>query len=618
MRLISFLILLSSLSVGHATERILSFKSDIQIQKDASLLVTETIQVKAEGDKIKRGIYREFPTHYTDRHGLNFKTTFDVKNVLRDGQPENFHINEKSNGFIVYFGRSDIFLKEGIYTYSLTYKTNRQIGYFDDFDELYWNVTGNGWDFEIESAEATISLPSKLDKFISTAGYTGAQGSKEQDYTQDKKTFKTTRSLHPLEGLTVAVSFPKGLVYQPTQEDVLKEKINDNRLFLISLIFLLLAFLFFYKNWKKVGKDPEKRPIYPEFYPPQNWSPADMRYILKRTIDKKSYGASLINLAVKGWLSIQKTGSEYTLLKDTKTEKDKNTSRADISLFKGLLENTESLLLDNKNYLVIGEALRLFKKKVEGNHTTIYYKSNISYLWKGILLSFISLFLAILGSSSPGAGPLSIWFIVWTIGCFTLFKTYRNSLKQNGFFTNLLFTFFVIPFFAGWGLGILGFLTLGQYALLFITLLIAILNLTFIRLMPAPTIAGQRATELIEGFRLYLETAEKLRLEGLHPPDITPDVFEKYLPYAIALEVENAWAKNFVATLKMADLDPSNLPQLKWINTDISSLTTAVSSVSSGLSSHISSSSYAPGSSSGSSGSGSSGGGGGGGGGGGW
>ena len=288
-------------------------------------------------------------------------------------------------------------------------------------------------------------------------------------------------------------------------------------------------------------------------------------------------------------------------------------------LFKGLLEKRNEVLLDQKNHSTIGKAIRAFKKSVKKSHTIIYYKNNISYLWKGILLSIVALSFSFSTSSSDDAGVLSFWFIFWSIGCFFLLKKYVSSLKTNGFFANFFFTLFALPFFIGWGLGVWGFLSLHLDFILLISLLIVVLNLTFIELMSAPTIAGQRATEEIEGFKLYLKTAEKLRLEGLHPPEITPEIFEKYLPYAIALDVENAWSKNFMSELKLHGIEAPEVSNLAWINSDIPDLSKLSDSMSSGLSSQISSSSYAPGTSSGSSGGGFSGGGsGGGGGGGGW
>jgi len=164
-------------------ERIISFDSQIKISEDGSMLVTETIKVHAEGNKIRRGIYRDFPTDYKDKYGNKIRILFEVKEVLRDGLREPYHTERQSNGIRVYFGSSSYYLSPGDYTYTITYKTNRQIGYFEDHDELCWNVTGNGWDFDIERASATIFLPKGISRNdITPMAFTGYEGSTQKNY----------------------------------------------------------------------------------------------------------------------------------------------------------------------------------------------------------------------------------------------------------------------------------------------------------------------------------------------------------------------------------------------------------------------------------------------------
>ena len=176
---------------AQAEEKILSFHSDIKIHPDASLTVTETITVRAENDQIKRGIYRDFPTRYREKFGLIRRVGFDVRRVLRDGEPESFHFEGLPNGKRVYFGQEDVILPPGEYTYTLIYKTDRQLGFFPEFDELYWNVTGNDWNFPIEKASAVVHLPERVGgKIISIAGYTGLQGAKGQDFGKEVEPYR--------------------------------------------------------------------------------------------------------------------------------------------------------------------------------------------------------------------------------------------------------------------------------------------------------------------------------------------------------------------------------------------------------------------------------------------
>jgi hypothetical protein len=136
------------------TERILNFKSFIQVHPDASMTVTENITVQAAGQEIKRGIIRDFPTTYRDRLGNTVRVGFQVEEVLRDGRAEPFQTESVSNGVKIRIGQKDVFLRSGPYTYTIRYRVDRELGFFKDFDELYWNVTGNGWTFAIDHAEA--------------------------------------------------------------------------------------------------------------------------------------------------------------------------------------------------------------------------------------------------------------------------------------------------------------------------------------------------------------------------------------------------------------------------------------------------------------------------------
>ena len=134
-------------SAVQAEERIEQFTSDARVNVDGSVDVTETISVNAESRQIRRGIFRDFPTTYTDRKGLRVIVGFEVISVKRDRQPESYTIEGLSNGKRIRIGSAEVFLDPGIHVYEIQYRTTRQIGFFADYDELYWNVTGNGWTF---------------------------------------------------------------------------------------------------------------------------------------------------------------------------------------------------------------------------------------------------------------------------------------------------------------------------------------------------------------------------------------------------------------------------------------------------------------------------------------
>jgi len=132
------LLLLFLVIPAMAEERILDYHSDIEVFADGSMQVTETIRARSEQKEIKRGIYRDFPTDYRDRLGNRYRVGFEVIEVRRDGRPEPWQTKPQDKGVRVYIGNRNVFLDSGDYTYALTYRTNRQLGFFDDHDELYW------------------------------------------------------------------------------------------------------------------------------------------------------------------------------------------------------------------------------------------------------------------------------------------------------------------------------------------------------------------------------------------------------------------------------------------------------------------------------------------------
>lgn len=199
-------------------ERILLYSSDIQIGRDATLDVTETIRINARGDEFRHGLYRDFPTRYR-RPGGTVEVGFEVASVTRDGRPEPWRTEPLDGGVRIRIGDAAVSLTPGTHTYRIRYRTTRQIGFFADRDELYWNVTGNDWPYAIDRAEARVRLPARV-QFGNRAFYTGVSGSTEADarVTSERPgdiRIASTRRFAPGEGLTMAVSWRKGVVGSP-------------------------------------------------------------------------------------------------------------------------------------------------------------------------------------------------------------------------------------------------------------------------------------------------------------------------------------------------------------------------------------------------------------------
>ena len=180
---IRLLPLLAALNPVHADERILSFHSDIFVNTDGGMQVVETITVRAEQDQIRRGIYRDFPTTYRDHLGNRYRVEFRVTRVLRDGVDENYFSRGQANGVRTYIGRENLILPPGEYTYTFSYRTARQLGFFDNHDELYWNVTGHDWEIPLDNVTATVSFfePLSADQ-VRISCFTGPIGTRGRDF----------------------------------------------------------------------------------------------------------------------------------------------------------------------------------------------------------------------------------------------------------------------------------------------------------------------------------------------------------------------------------------------------------------------------------------------------
>src|SRR5690242_1347120 len=169
-------------SVADAAEVINRFDSVVEAAKDGTLTVTETINVRAEGDQIKRGIFRDFPLTFRDPSGHTREVGFKLLSLTRDGVDEAHFTKYPSRRVIrIYAGKDNVFLTRGDHTYVLRYTTNRQIRWFDGKPELNWNVTGNFWTFPILSATYRLVLPDNARPVRWTA-FTGELGARGTDW----------------------------------------------------------------------------------------------------------------------------------------------------------------------------------------------------------------------------------------------------------------------------------------------------------------------------------------------------------------------------------------------------------------------------------------------------
>lgn len=622
-------------------EAIDNYASDITVHRDGTLDVTETIGITAAGIQIRHGIYRDFPTIYIDPYGQKTRVRFDVSAVTLDGQPVNYAEESLSNGVRVKIGSADSYVSRGHHIYTIRYITNHQIHFDKTFDELYWNVTGTGWIFPIEQARATVHLP---DAAVIRGHdiYTGAQGARGQDATAeilDDHTirFATTAPLGSHEGLTFSVTFNKGVIAPPTEAQKTASFLRDNGPILMSLLGLIVLFAYYLIAWYRFGRDPARGTVIPLFGPPKGFSAAAIRYVRHMAYDRKSFAAALIAMAVKGYLKISENDGDYTLTRTGTEWKDAGLSNGERGIGSALFDGPDdSIVLRQSNHSAISSAISKLKTALANEYEKTYFVTNLGWFIGGIVILVLTGAGTTLASDDPAqAGFMFLWLSIWSVGtAFIVHRAltawhdmlYGPGSRIGNFFSAIFTTVFSLPF-AG-GLIFMLIMFAGVISIPAALALIAggIMAYVFYHLLKAPTQAGARILDEIEGFRIFLDTAEKDRLEKLNPPEVTPEVFERFLPYAIALDCENHWSKRFEAeAAAAAAADPMRssayaYSPLWYSGGSFDRLGTAgfVSAIGASVASAAAASATAPGSSSGSGGGGFSGGGGGGGGGGGW
>jgi uncharacterized membrane protein len=477
---------------------ITKFHSDIMIQKDSSFIVRETIDVKFH--RPRHGIYREIPFKYVDEFGKIITTPTKILSVT-DGAGKVWKYQVKKTGHMINIriGHPKKFV-EGDKTYVITYEVENAILFFNDHDELYWNVTGNQWKAPIKEASADVSLSiEEKSKNLWTAGFTGAYGSKtsycEHETFENVGRFIITKSLNQGEGLTIAFGWDKGLVFPPSswKKFLWAVEIRENWIFLLPVF----SFIYMFNRWYRKGRDPRVRESVTVMYEPPKFdnkplTPAEAGTLVDEKLDPRDITSTIVGLAVKGYIQIEETEKEgiifertdYRLKKMKEPDLNLNSFETELmdSLFEGVPRVRASSLKNKfyKNLINLKKALygELVKKK--------YFLINPEKV--RTMYNLIGILIIVIG------GFVLAFFFPYSIG-----KSFIAS-----------------------GLTGLPILLFGRY-------------------MPAKTRAGATAYMDILGFQEFLNRAEKDRLERMGDQDL----FSKFLPYAIALDVADNWAEAF-------------------------------------------------------------------------
>ena len=505
---LALLCLLQCLSVlpAHARSFVLSrFDVELQVLSGGDLLVTETVSPRFEG--AWNGIERLIPIEYHTPQGFNYSLLLDRVTVTDEqGTPLRFESSRERHyrNFRIWIpGATD-----GTRTFVLKYRVRNGLKFFEDHDELYWNVTGDEWDVPIEQASVRIILPPHATG-VRAQAFTGAYGAREQAATVSiigsGIEMTMTRPLGFREGLTAVVGWDKGLVTAPTALDQARISFVSNW----PLGIPLLIFGVMYRLWSTRGKDPRLRPIAVRYEPPDHLTPAEIGTLVDESPDTRDITATVVDLAVRGYLRITERKAEHLL--GLWSSMDYLFRRARPRQEWGTLPAFERLLLEA--LFKDSEADEVLLSSLENR----FYKS-LSGIRDAI---FDSLHRRKYYSQRP--------------------DRVKQGYLVGGIALGILLTIALAVLADRWGLAPLTALAAG--------LLSGVIVVGFGRIMPARTQQGTRALEGVLGFEEFLTRVEADRFDRVIK---TPELFEKFLPYAMALGVEKNWARAFESIVMTA------------------------------------------------------------------
>jgi len=416
----------------------------------------------------------------------------------------------------LYIGREDHLLSPGIYRYTIEYRVPLQVALYEDFDELYWNAVGSDVIFPVEKASCIVRLP-EGQTLLGSSCYTGLLGATGDECSVSEMAdgsgtqFDVIGSLSAFEGFTLKLKLAKGYMDLPT----LWERFGS--LWILALGSLLIL-IYSYVTWSRHGVDPPKPKAEISFLPPHNYSPAQLSYLKREMYTNKSFVASLINLAVKGYIRMdeEETGT-FVNKKHFHIQKLKDDyvdlPEEEMVLMRNLFTQDDLFTIDGKYNERMKTTLDKHKKTVLGIHSR--------FIKAGYNQKFLTW---------PILGTLFTW-----VGAFVVFKINGGDLNAEG----------VTEAFGPLALGLILFVPLSIVGLILYAYLIK---------KPSPEKQALKAR--IEGFEEYLAISDLT--ENLSPdlPEHTSDQYEKMLPYAIALGKEKGWSNAFKPLLKQQGYEP--------------------------------------------------------------
>jgi uncharacterized membrane protein YgcG len=476
-----------------------SFDADLRVNSDGTLEVTETLRPRFTGQW--NGILRFIPVEYRHPRGFNYTLFLDLQSITDENGNALRYESDRER----HYRRFRIWVpgaRDATRTVVIRYRVLNALRFFEEHDELYWNVTGDESDIPHESASARVHLPAGADGVRATA-FTGAYGSTEQaadvQVRGTEVDVRTRRVLNFREGLTIAVAWNPGVVHRPGTAEKISLFLRSNwPLFIPLIVFAGMFWL-----WWTRGRDPSLRPIAAQYAPPDELTPAELGTLVDNRSDMRDITSTLVALAVRGFLVIE--------------------------------EKPETVLglFTSKDYI-------FDLRKPSGE-------------WASLRAHERSLLNSVFGyNASAGAKvELSDLENKFYRDLPAIRDTIFDQLLTRHYYTrrpdrvrNLyLVVAVVVGILSIWGGGFVAAL-LGQQPLPFVLggVLSGGIIFAFAWVMPARTVQGTHTLEKVLGFEDFLARVESDRFARMVK---TPEMFEKFLPYAMALGVEKNWVRAF-------------------------------------------------------------------------
>lgn len=483
-----------------AQERTLAIKridATITVERNGGIRVSETITAQFTGSW--NGIYRSIPVKYRTAQGLNWTLGLDDVVATVDGRALRVETSRERHYVKVKMWVPDA--QNVTRTIALRYRATNGLRFFEEHDELYWNVTGDEWDVPIEAATARIELPPGTAGVRATA-FNGAYGATTQEAnvaiagTTVRIAMPHALGFH--EGLTAVVGWNKGVVTEPAPTAKVAGVVASNW----PLLIPVPVFFFAFAIWRARGRDPSRLPISVRYEPPSGLTPGEAGTLIDNEADLRDITATLVDLAVRGYLRFEERDSRKLL---------------------GLIGSREYILerLDPPSgapALAPHEQL-VFDGVFSGRGSSVLLSRLEDEFYAAIPRIKTSIFARLLGRGFYRARPDRVR-AGWVVGGAIIGAIVAGG--GMGLADRFLLT--PVPFFIAGGL-------------------VAVILMAFGAVMPARTEAGARALEAVLGFEEFLTRVESEHLKRVIVGH--PEMFDKYLPYAMAFGVEKKWARAF-------------------------------------------------------------------------